>query len=66
MPLDKAMPRRSLVAGLLLTQLCCLPALAESPVYDEKPVFVTVMRNPELKPYGVMLAGLDAFDEHRA
>lgn len=66
MPTNKPMPRRSLVVGLLLAQLPCLPALAESPVYDEKPVFVTGMRNPELKPYRVMLAGLDAFDAHRA
>jgi len=58
------MPRRSLVFGLLLAQLFCLPAMAETPVYDEKPVFVTGMRNPELKSYRVMLAGLDAFAEH--
>lgn len=66
MPPNKLMPRRLVVAGLLLMHLFCLPALAKSPVHDEKRVIVTGMRNPELKPYRVMLAGLDAFDEHRA
>ncbi len=64
MPTNESMPRRLLVVGLLLTPLLCLPAMAQTPVYDEKPVVVTGLRNPELKSYRVMLAGLDAFAAH--
>jgi hypothetical protein len=53
---------RSLAAGLLLA--CCFssPAMAD----EVRTVEVNGMRNPELKPYRVMLAGLDAFDEYHA
>lgn len=48
--------------------------LASAAVYAQEPaeggepvpeVAVNALRNPELKPYRVMSAGLDAFDEHR-
>jgi hypothetical protein len=57
------MSRHHLFAALLLfAQLGCPPARAE----DEQAVKVNGIRNPELKPYRHMVAGLDAFDEHRA
>jgi hypothetical protein len=57
------MSRHHLYAAVFLfAQLGCLPAQAE----DEQAVKVNGIRSPELKPYRFMLAGLDAFDEHRA
>jgi hypothetical protein len=53
---------RSLAAGLLLAQFLLSPAMAD----EVRSVEVNAMRNPELKPYKVMLAGLDAFDEYHA
>ncbi|OEZ55120.1 hypothetical protein [Duganella sp. HH105] len=52
---------RGLAAGLLLA-LSLPPALAD----DAKTIEINGTRNPELKRYRVMLAGLDAFDEYHA
>src|SRR5471032_3173961 len=52
---------RSLAAGLLLLA-AGLPAQAD----DAATVQINSIRSPELKPYRVMLAGLDAFDEYHA
>ncbi|MES2148766.1 MAG: hypothetical protein V4508_03140 [Pseudomonadota bacterium] len=38
--------------------------MASQPVDEEKKVLVPGIRNPDLKRYRVMLAGLDAFDEY--
>lgn len=51
---------RSLAAGLLLVYFFFSPALAD----EGRTVEVNGIRNPELKRYRVMLAGLDAFDEY--
>jgi hypothetical protein len=53
---------RSLAAGLLLGHSVVSPAMAD----EVRTVEVNGMRNPELKPYRVMLAGVDAFDDYHA
>jgi len=40
-------------------------AAEEKPVRELEPVHVNAMRNPEVRKYKVILAGLDAFDKHR-
>jgi hypothetical protein len=57
------------LACCALFALACLPAAAAEPtepVEDKGAVVVSAIRAPELKSYRVMLAGLDAFDEHHA
>jgi hypothetical protein len=57
--------RTATLLSLLLASACAHaqePAEAGEPVPE---VAVNALRNPELKPYRVMSAGLDAFDEHR-
>lgn len=49
--------------GALL--LCGNAAAEEKPVRELEPVHVNAMRNPEVRKYKVILAGLDAFDRHR-
>ncbi|QOY96223.1 hypothetical protein IM543_10590 [Massilia sp. UMI-21] len=45
--------------------LCGASAAAEDkPVRELEPVHVNAMRNPEVRKYKVILAGLDAFDRH--
>jgi hypothetical protein len=51
------------IAAILLT-FCCLAAAAEPPAREEPPVRINDLKNPELKPYKVMLAGQEAFDDH--
>ncbi|MGH8855045.1 MAG: hypothetical protein ACREWI_12285 [Telluria sp.] len=52
------------VLGSLL--LCGAAGAAETaPVRQLEPVHVNAMRNPEIRKYKVILAGLDAFDRHR-
>ena len=47
--------------------LCGSTAAAEDkPVRELEPVHVNAMRNPEVRKYKVILAGLDAFDRHHA
>lgn len=53
--------KRWLAAGLLLA-LSLPPAMAD----DAKTIEINGTRNPELKRYRVMLAGLDAFDEYHS
>jgi hypothetical protein len=49
----------------LLAQLAVAAAMAaEPPAREEPPVRINAIKNPELKPYRVMLAGLEAFDDH--
>lgn len=55
-----------LIPVLLLAQLSSAPALATPSTDDSGKVLVNGTRNPELKPYRVMSAGLDAFDKYHA
>ncbi len=59
---------RALSAIALGTTLLCggVAAAEEKPVRELEPVHVNAMRNPEVRKYKVILAGLDAFDKHRA
>lgn len=52
---------RCFAIGLISAHFLCFPASAEESV-----ITVNGIRNPELKPYAVMLAGLDAFDAYHA
>ena len=57
---------RALSAIALGALLLCGPTAAEDkPVRQLEPVHVNAMRNPEVRKYKVILAGLDAFDRHR-
>ena len=54
----------AIALGALL--LCgSLAAAEEKPVRELEPVHVNAMRNPEVRKYTVLLAGMDAFDRHR-
>ncbi|CAN7452073.1 hypothetical protein [Massilia sp. LjRoot122] len=54
----------AIALGALL--LCgSVAAAEEKPVRELEPVHVNAMRNPEVRKYKVILAGLDAFDRHR-
>lgn len=55
---------RAIALGALL--LCGSAAAEDKPVRELEPVHVNAMRNPEVRKYKVILAGLDAFDKHRA
>jgi hypothetical protein len=62
--------RATAISSFILCGACAL-ATAQVPVAadgDDKvaEVEVSAIRNPELKPYRVMSAGLDAFDEYHA
>lgn len=58
---------RALSAITLGALLLCGSAAAaqEKPVRELEPVHVNAMRNPEVRKYKVILAGLDAFEKHR-
>jgi hypothetical protein len=61
----------ALAAALLLCSFAAPAAAAEPPVpaepaADKNAVVVNGIRNPELKTYRVMAAGLDAFDDYHA
>ncbi|RZA33459.1 MAG: hypothetical protein EOP92_20795 [Lysobacteraceae bacterium] len=58
---------RALSAITLGTLLLCGSAAAaeDKPARELEPVHVNAMRNPEVKKYKVILAGLDAFDRDR-
>lgn len=66
----KMKPTRALLSSVLLLCACARAAQpAPEPAPDEEPVAevaINAIKNPELKPYRVMSAGLDAFDEYRA
>lgn len=49
--------------ALLVFQLAATPALAAPVPPEQEPVHVSGMRNPELKRYRAMAAGLDAFED---
>ncbi|HEU4850973.1 MAG TPA: hypothetical protein VFT37_02330 [Telluria sp.] len=51
-------------ALVILSGAAMLPASAGPVAAEQEPVHVSGMRNPELKTYRVMAAGLDAFDDH--
>lgn len=53
----------AITLGALL--LCGGAAAEEKPVRELEPVHVNAMRNPEVRKYKVILAGLDAFNRHR-
>lgn len=56
---------RALPAFLLGTVLLCGAAsAADEPVRELDPVHVNAMRDPEVRKYKVILAGLDAFDDY--
>lgn len=59
-------PARVLAVALLLAQLACAPAMAQVAEGEEQSVVVPGIRNPAMKSYRAMLAGLDAFDAQRA
>jgi len=55
----------ALALGALLT--CTAAGAADTPLVRElDPVHVNAMRNPEVRKYKHILAGLDAFDKHHA
>lgn len=58
---------RVLTAIALGSLLLCgsTAAAEEKQVRELEPVHVNAMRNPEVRKYKVILAGLDAFDRHR-
>lgn len=58
--------RRTLMACALGSLLCCGPAAAVPGVDEPSTVHVSAMRNPEIKKYKAILAGLDSFDRHHA
>lgn len=53
----------AIALGALL--LCGSAAAEDKPARELEPVHVNAMRNPEVKKYKVILAGLDAFDRDR-
>jgi hypothetical protein len=57
---------RALPLVILGSVLLCGAAGAaeDKPVRELEPVHVNAMRNPEVRKYKVILAGLDAFDKH--
>ena len=57
---------RALPVALLGTVLLCGAAGAaeKAPVRELDPVHVNAMRNPEVRKYKAILAGLDSFDKH--
>jgi hypothetical protein len=69
MPEQTTMPAthffRSLCIATLL-MLSGLPSFAQPVPTEQEPVHVSALRNPELKRYRAMAAGLDAFDDNRA
>jgi hypothetical protein len=60
------MTRAAFITSVILTSISQQAAIAAEAENKEPSVVVNGMRNPELKPYRVMLAGLDAFDEYHA
>lgn len=57
--------RNTILAAALL--LCSAAGAAQDPPVKElDPVHVNAMRNPEVRKYKAVLAGLDAFDRHHA
>lgn len=57
--------RRATLLSLVLASACAHAQEAADSAEKVAEVSVSALRNPELKPYRVMSAGLDAFDEHR-
>lgn len=55
---------RILLAAVALAS-CAATSAAEPPTREEAPVRINDIKNPELKPYKVMLAGQEAFDDNR-
>ena len=53
---------QALLAGALL--LCGAAGAAPAPLKELDPVHVNAMRNPEVKKYKAILAGLDTFDKY--
>ncbi|MFC4931172.1 hypothetical protein [Massilia sp. GCM10023247] len=60
------MVRRALVAATVGALLLSTPAAAVPGVDEPDTVKVSAIRNPELRKYKAILAGLDSFDKHRA
>jgi hypothetical protein len=56
--------RRILTACALGSLLCCGPAAAVPGVDEPSTIHVNALRNPELRKYKAILAGLDSFDKH--
>ena len=60
-------PSALMFASLLLCGAAGNSSAADDkPVRELEPVHVNAMRNPEVRKYKVILAGLDAFDKHHA
>jgi len=53
--------RALLLCGMLV---CGAASAADQPVRELEPVHVNAMRDPEVRKYKVILAGLDAFDDY--
>ena len=60
------MMKRTLLAGVLGSLLLCGHAAAVPGVDEPSTVHVNAMRNPEIRKYKAILAGLDTFDKHHA
>ena len=56
----------SFLPVLAILALCHITAHADAPADTGQSIHVNRIRNPELKSYRVMAAGLDAFDDHHA
>ncbi len=60
------MMRRTLIACALSSMLLGGPAAAEPGVDESSTVHVKALRNPAVRKYTTILAGLDAFEKHHA
>ncbi|MGJ9419631.1 hypothetical protein ACHAC9_18015 [Massilia sp. CMS3.1] len=58
--------KRTLLAGVLGSLLLCGPAAAVPGVDEPDTIHVKALRNPEIRKYKAILAGLDSFDRHHA
>lgn len=56
----------SFLPVLAILALCHITAHADAPADTGQSIHVNSIRNPELKSYRVMAAGLDAFDDYHA
>jgi len=58
--------KRTLFAGVLGALLLCGPAAAAPGADEPNTVHVNAVRNPEIRKYKAILAGIDTFERHHA
>ena len=58
--------KRTLLAGVLGSLLLCGAAAAVPGVDEPDTIHVKALRNPDIRKYKAILAGLDSFDRHHA